>query len=71
MVGEKALTGAMIVGEALNEKIEENETLSHIKRQGSLKIGQAATAVSGFIWGCVEGQDMIEANPDSPYANQG
>ena len=32
LVGEKAVTGAMILGGAVNEKIEANETLSEIKR---------------------------------------
>ena len=69
MAGEKALVGAMIVGEALNEKIEANETLSEFKRQGSVKIGQAASFLTGLLSGCMEGQDAVEMDPDNPYAN--
>ena len=70
MAGETALVGAKIVGEALNEKIEANETLSEIKRQGSVKIGEAASFLSGIFTACMDNQGAIDMDPNNPYANQ-
>ena len=71
-VGDKALTGAKFVGNTVNDKIEANPTLSNIKRQGSLKIGEAASFMSSLVMGCIEESNQVPPNldnPDNPYHN--